>query len=204
MIIWPASTHRANWTTHPTPGWHYACSETGYTNSRISLEWLKLVFDPQTKERANKKPRVLIWDGFGSHQTLEVLEFCFENNIIPCRMPSHTSHKLQPCDIAVFDPLKAAYREQVERLERSGVASSTSPTCTALQGKELSPKETSSQDGKLAVCIHMIPTKYLAILQNQLPNQPSPFLRYLRWVLFRKVKYFRRRRHQKPLHRYMT
>jgi hypothetical protein len=21
MIIWPAKTHRANWTTHPTPGW---------------------------------------------------------------------------------------------------------------------------------------------------------------------------------------
>ena len=36
-------------------------------------------------------------------------------------MPSHTSHKLQPCDVAVFSPLKAAYREQVERIERGGV-----------------------------------------------------------------------------------
>ena len=50
MIIWPASTHRANWTTFPTPGWHYAYSESGYTNSKISLEWLKRVFDPQTKD----------------------------------------------------------------------------------------------------------------------------------------------------------
>ena len=121
MIIWPASTHRANWTTHPTPGWHYACSESGYTDSKISVEWLKLVFDPQTKERANKKPRILTWDGFGTHESLEVLEFCFENNIILCRMPSHTSHKLQPCDVAVFSPLKAAYRDEVERLERGGV-----------------------------------------------------------------------------------
>jgi hypothetical protein len=24
MIIWPAKTHRANWTTYPTPGWVYA------------------------------------------------------------------------------------------------------------------------------------------------------------------------------------
>jgi hypothetical protein len=40
MIIWPASTHRSNWTTHPTPGWYYACSATGYTDSKISLEWL--------------------------------------------------------------------------------------------------------------------------------------------------------------------
>ncbi|KAF2006458.1 DDE-domain-containing protein [Amniculicola lignicola CBS 123094] len=104
MIIWPATTHRSNWTTFPTPGWQYACNESGYTDSNISLQ-----------------PRVLILDGFGTHETLEILEYCFANNIILCRLPSHTSHKLQPCDVAVFAPLKTAYREQVERLERGGV-----------------------------------------------------------------------------------
>jgi hypothetical protein len=28
MVIWPAATHRSNWTTYPTPGWHYAYSES--------------------------------------------------------------------------------------------------------------------------------------------------------------------------------
>ncbi|KAF5847260.1 hypothetical protein GGP41_003557 [Bipolaris sorokiniana] len=121
MIIWPATTHRSNWTTFPTPGWQYACSDTGYTDSYISLQWLQRTFDPETKERAGGKPRVLVCDGFGTHETLEVLEFCFANNIVLCRLPSHTSHKLQPCDVAVFSPLKAAYREQAERLERGGV-----------------------------------------------------------------------------------
>ena len=94
MIIWPANTHQSNWTTFPTPGWQYACSDSGYTDSKISLEWLKRIFDPETKERANKRRRVLICDGFGTHETLEILEFCFENNILLCRLPSHTSHKL--------------------------------------------------------------------------------------------------------------
>jgi hypothetical protein len=85
------------------------------------LQWLKRIFDPETKEKANNKPRVLICYGFGTHETLEVLEYCFANNIILCRLPSHTSYKLQPCDVAVFALLKAAYREQVERLERGGV-----------------------------------------------------------------------------------
>ncbi|EOA82623.1 uncharacterized protein SETTUDRAFT_48320, partial [Exserohilum turcica Et28A] len=89
LIIWPASTHRSNWTTHSTPGWHYAHSENGYNDSKISLEWLK--------------------------------RFCFTNNIILCRLPSHTSHKLQPCDVGPFAPLKSAYREQVERLNQGGV-----------------------------------------------------------------------------------
>lgn len=50
-----------------------------------------------------------------------MLQFCFENNNILCRLPSHSSHKLQPCDISIFSPLKNAYRDQVERLDRGGV-----------------------------------------------------------------------------------
>ena len=52
IVIWPATTHRNNWTTYPTPGWYYAHSENSYTDSKISLEWPKLVFDPQTKVQA--------------------------------------------------------------------------------------------------------------------------------------------------------
>jgi hypothetical protein len=37
IIIWPAKTHRANWTTYPTSGWIYALSNTGFTDSYISL-----------------------------------------------------------------------------------------------------------------------------------------------------------------------
>ncbi|PZD32241.1 DDE-1 domain containing protein [Pyrenophora tritici-repentis] len=117
----PASTHRSNWTTYPTPGWHYGFSKNGYNDSKISLEWLKCVFDSQTRERAGGRRHVLICDGFGTHETLEILEFCLTDNIILCRLPSHTPHKLQPCDVGPFAPLKTAYREQVERLNRGGV-----------------------------------------------------------------------------------
>lgn len=120
MIIWPATTHRSNWTTFPTPGWHYAISNSGYTDSKISLEWLKRVFNPQTREQANQKPRVLICDGFGSHETLEAQVFCFENSIILYRLPSHTSHKLQPCNVSVFTRLKDEYRDEAERLFQGG------------------------------------------------------------------------------------
>ena len=66
------------------------------------------------------RPRVLINDGLATHESLEVLTFCHDNNITLCRLPSHTSHKLQPCDVGVFGPLKTAYREQVEQLFRGG------------------------------------------------------------------------------------
>lgn len=101
---------------HNTPGWHSACSESGCIDSKISPEWLARVFELQTRERANGKPR-----GFGTHATLQILEHCFANNILLCRLLSHTSRKLQPCDIAVFAPLKVAYRDNVERMERVGI-----------------------------------------------------------------------------------
>ncbi|KAI1670786.1 DDE superfamily endonuclease [Pyrenophora tritici-repentis] len=116
-----ASTHRSNWTTYPTPGWHYGFSKNGYNDSKINLEWLTRVFDPQTRARANGKPHMLICDGFGTHETLEILEFCLTDNIILCRLPSHTSHKLQPCDVGPFAPLKTAYGDQVEQLNRGGI-----------------------------------------------------------------------------------
>jgi hypothetical protein len=81
---------------------------------------LQLVLDPQTRAKAGAKPLVLMIDGFGMYETLEMIEFCFASNIILCPLPFPTSHKLQPCDIS-FGLLKAAYRDQMERLERGGV-----------------------------------------------------------------------------------
>jgi hypothetical protein len=37
-----------------------------------------------------------------------------------CRLPSHTSHKLQPCDVSVFTRLKDEYRDEAERLFQGG------------------------------------------------------------------------------------
>ena len=61
-----------------------------------------------------------MYDSFGTHETLEILEFYLENNIRLCRLPSHTSYKLQSCDMGVFAPLKTAYRDQAERLYQGG------------------------------------------------------------------------------------
>lgn len=62
----------------------------------------------------------MIKDGFATHECLEILQVCFQNNIILCRLSSHTSHKLQPLDVAGFGSLKTAYRGQVEQLYRGG------------------------------------------------------------------------------------
>lgn len=86
LIIWPTSTIRSDRTTHSTPGWDFTSSPSGYNNRHIALEWFRRVFDPQTKSRANGRPRILINDGFTAHESLDVLKFCHENNITLCRL----------------------------------------------------------------------------------------------------------------------
>ncbi len=76
------------------------------------------MFNSQIKAWVNERSRLLISDDFETHKSLNVLNFCYENNIILCRLFSHTSHKLQLCDVEIFESLKSAYREQVERLYR--------------------------------------------------------------------------------------
>lgn len=52
---------------------------------------IQKVFDPLTKRRPGLRPRILVCDGFGTHESLEVIKHGFENNVILCRIPSHTS-----------------------------------------------------------------------------------------------------------------
>ena len=90
-------------------------------STQISAGRVEIKSDKRVIEDAIKALTLLICDGFRTHETLEILEFCFENNIILCRLPSPSSYMLQPCYVSVFGPLKAAYRDQAERLERGCV-----------------------------------------------------------------------------------
>jgi 4-hydroxybenzoate polyprenyltransferase len=57
--------------------------------------------------------RLLIVDGHGSHETDEFMTACFLNNIHLLFLPPHSSHVLQPLDLAIFSPLKRAYRKHL-------------------------------------------------------------------------------------------
>ena len=58
--------------------------------------------------------RLLVLDGHGSHATADFDHFCKENKIIPLYMPPHSSHLLQPLDVACFGPLKKRYGSEIQ------------------------------------------------------------------------------------------
>ena len=54
----------------------FGSTEKGWTNDAMGLEWLRKVFEPETKQRAGNRRRLLILDGYSSHVNLAFLELC--------------------------------------------------------------------------------------------------------------------------------
>jgi len=76
--------------------------------------WMMKDFKPATSARnMTQGPQLLILDGHNSHCTYGFCKFAVDHNIIIICLPSHTMHALQPCDIACFGPLAAAWKAEV-------------------------------------------------------------------------------------------
>lgn len=113
MLVFPRVRMVARLMDHCVPGAVGTCTKTGWINDKIFGEWfthfLKNV-QPQTKQ----EPVLLLLDGHSSHtRNLEVIERARENNVILLCLPSHTSHRLQPLDVALFRSMKAKYNDAV-------------------------------------------------------------------------------------------
>ncbi|TVY32850.1 hypothetical protein LSUB1_G008693, partial [Lachnellula subtilissima] len=96
--------------------WQFTATENGWTSDATAREWLEKVFIPATAPQDPRDPRLLILDGHGSHETTEFMWLCFQYKIQLLFLPPHTSHVLQPLDLSIFSPLKAAYRKELSNL----------------------------------------------------------------------------------------
>ncbi|KAF2683601.1 DDE-domain-containing protein [Lentithecium fluviatile CBS 122367] len=90
-------------------------SPSGWTNNDIGLAWLEQVFDRCTKEKARRSYRLLILDGHGSHITMDFIDYCDKHRILLAILPPHSTHTLQPLDVAMFKPLSTAYSAELSK-----------------------------------------------------------------------------------------
>jgi hypothetical protein len=76
------------------------------TSNLHGVEWLKRVFEPATRIKAEGQQCLLICNGHDSHISGSFISHCIQNRISILILPAHTSHLLQPLDVAIFGPLK--------------------------------------------------------------------------------------------------
>jgi len=81
-------------------------------NCDLFVQWMKH-FIKWVKPSVTDKV-LLILDGHCSHKSLEVIDLARANGVIMICLPLHTTHRIQPLDLAVFGPLKKYYNCEYE------------------------------------------------------------------------------------------
>lgn len=118
LIIFKGKSIWDSWmakTDEEFSGITYAATENGWMNSETFSNYFQRSFLPAIGKH---RPAVLIYDGHSSHVSLEIIELAMKENVIILKLPPHTSHLLQPMDLAVFKPLKLEYDNAVIKWQR--------------------------------------------------------------------------------------
>jgi hypothetical protein len=124
MVIVKAATVMEYWITDFPDDYLIHVSDSGYSNDKVALNWLKH-FDKMTKCRRQGAWRLLLINGHGSHETKEFAKYAEENKIQLFALPPHTTHLLQPLDNGCFQPLKWYHGRCLDWAARSGEDSHT-------------------------------------------------------------------------------
>ncbi|XP_013194640.2 uncharacterized protein LOC106138133 [Amyelois transitella] len=98
------------------PGCEAAVSDSGWINGEIFLEWLR-VFVSYVRPTQDRKALLLL-DNHESHKYYPALDYATKNNVIFLSIPPHTSHKLQPLDVAIYSPFKTFFEIEINKFQK--------------------------------------------------------------------------------------
>ena len=116
LVIFKGQYLQTSWfTADEVPDWLYTTSENGWTSNAVGIEWLQRIFLPETAP-ADNRYRLLILDGHGSHINVEFQWLCKQHRVDLLYLPAHSSHILQPLDLAPFSVVKSKYQGQIREL----------------------------------------------------------------------------------------
>jgi DDE superfamily endonuclease/Tc5 transposase DNA-binding domain len=119
MLIIPGKRYLEGWYPDLDDNVLVGVSDTGYTNDELSFKWIKH-FHRHSKKTQVGAHRILTCDGYGSHITREILEFCEKKQIHIFYLPPYTSYILQPLDVVLFQPFKHYHGKAVDYASRTG------------------------------------------------------------------------------------
>ncbi|KAJ8971663.1 hypothetical protein NQ314_000588 [Rhamnusium bicolor] len=92
--------------------WGIGKSESGWMTGQSFYEFVANIFHPWIVANNVKVPVALFVDGHSSHLTMELSNFCVENQIELIALYPNATHILQPLDVSVFHPLKNGWKKR--------------------------------------------------------------------------------------------
>lgn len=114
LIISPIGAEK-NQTLDHVLSCHHDQSSNGYLDREVTINWVRNIFEPQTRALANGRPRFLISDALACYNTRELRVFCNKNRIHLCRPHSMVVQRLQFHTASSFEQLQISLREEYSR-----------------------------------------------------------------------------------------
>ena len=98
-------------TDHAPPATIQGCSENGWVNTKVFLEFIQHSVKNVKKSSVND-----IWWSQVPHKIFgSLIDYARENGLFLLSLPPHTTHKLQALDRAVFKPLKFYFNNTCQK-----------------------------------------------------------------------------------------
>lgn len=102
------------------PGSTFAATSKGWMESSVFLNYFEYSFVKAAKPSA-ENPVLLIYDGHATHISLKLAKLAVKKHVTILLLPPHSSHLLQPLDLAVFKSIKSSWDEYLcKRLRQQG------------------------------------------------------------------------------------
>lgn len=99
---------------------YFTSSTNGWTCNALGLAWLRR-FHQDTVKKGQNRRRLLILDGHSSHINWAFVTLADSLRILILILPPHSTHRLQPLDVGLFDPLQQAYCKALDEFSFDGL-----------------------------------------------------------------------------------
>ncbi len=110
-LIISAKNLHSSWIENAEPNIKFQVTESGWMEADSFDDWFTNVFVAKT--RYLKGPTLLILNGHNSHLSMRIAQTARANQISIVCLPANSTHFLQPLNVAVFSPVKTAWRKIV-------------------------------------------------------------------------------------------
>lgn len=104
--------------------WSVGRSDNGWMTGESFYEYMTNAFYPWCLQNEIQFPIIMYLDGHSSHATMALSNFCTAHKIVLISLYPNSTHITQPMDVALFRPLKDAWKKAVYnwRIQNNNVA----------------------------------------------------------------------------------
>lgn len=132
MIMFPYKRIPAQLTNSVPRNWPIGRSNAGWMVSDGFYEYIAHIFYPWCVKNGVRFPVIYFLNGYRSHLTLQLSDFCARRNIILCSFCPNSVHITQPCDVSIFKALKSKWKRVVQEYKKTTQQSVTKATFAPL------------------------------------------------------------------------